>query len=56
MKKVKDENGKGCVPLTVKEQSCMAGGRLWPYFDIGRLFSDIVYGEDLVFINLFKFE
>ena len=40
--------------LRPKEAGLIKGGRLWPFFDLNKILSEIMYGEDLFFEDLFK--
>ncbi len=40
--------------LGSKESGAIKGGNLWPFFDLQKLISEIMFGEDLFFRNIIK--
>ncbi len=40
--------------LRPNESGSVKGGNLWPFFDLKKLISEIMYGEDLYFENFLK--
>jgi len=54
MKQKIDLKQNGYVELNSRDSVLIAGGRLWPFFDMDRIMSQIHYGEDIPFTNLFN--
>ncbi len=51
---MKENHKKRFTEFGLDDSAKISGGRLWPFFDVRKIVSEIYYGEDLFFKDLFK--